>query len=436
MSEACKKFLTRGRVDCEVPLLLTALIDATGGEDGDESNAATRCRGSRNAVHHADAGTRMPLKFNRTRWDDALSRIDPTRFEALLADHYRAEGWSVEHVGAHATSRAYDGGIDLKLRRGHDYYVVQCKRWNAFKVTHNAVHELIGIMVTHGATGAVLITCGEFTQAAIAAASRQLNMQLVDGETVRRWIDPAALEEDVRSTNPNGTADADDWAEAVAGRRPSGSSRKAMDKDKSVFILAAASIAVLWAAVLFLPSRQAGSVAAQNVRTPTASAVPTTRPAATPYPATVQGPQQAGRLIPVAETLNRASTSYLREAGMPDTSRPIDHDAARMAAKSVPGVRTALWLDHDNFVVMVDGTQYRSMATIDQVCVALEPLGDTLAVIVNVQDVTAQHADGATTLSRNCQLAEGQRAYFQRKRQVDLVAPEVRAQFKGQQPEE
>ena len=82
---------------------------------------------------------------------------------------------------------------------------------------------------------------------------------------------------------------------------------------------------------------------------------------------------------------------------------------------------------------MVEGSQYRSMVMIDQVCVALEPLGDTLAVVVNVQDVTAQHADGATTLSRNCQLPEGQRAFLQRKRQVDVVAPEVRAQFKDQQ---
>jgi hypothetical protein len=47
--------------------------------------------------------------------------------------------------------------------------------------------------------------------------------------------------------------------------------------------------------------------------------------------------------------------------------------------------------------------------------------------------MTAQHADGATTLSRNCQLAEGQRAFLQRKRQVDVVAPEVRARLKGQQ---
>jgi len=82
---------------------------------------------------------------------------------------------------------------------------------------------------------------------------------------------------------------------------------------------------------------------------------------------------------------------------------------------------------------MVDGSQYRSMAMIDQVCVALEPLGDTLGVVVHVQDVTAQHADDATTLSRNCQLPEGQRAFLQRKRQVDVVAREVRTEFEDQQ---
>lgn len=144
-------------------------------------------------------------------------------------------------------------------------------------------------------------------------------------------------------------------------------------------------------------------------------------------------PAHAGWLIPLAKPVENATKAYLRQAGMPDVSRPVDHEAARMAAKAVPSVRTALWLDRENFIVMVDGSRYRSMAMIDQVCVALEPLGDTLAVVVNVQDVTAQHADGATTLSRNCQLPEGQRAFLQRKRQVDVVAPEVRAQFKDQQ---
>lgn len=37
------------------------------------------------------------------------------------------------------------------------------------------------------------------------------------------------------------------------------------------------------------------------------------------------------------------------------------------------------------------------------------------------------------TLSRNCQLAEGQMAAFQKKRQVDVVNRDTREAFKGMQ---
>ena len=134
------------------------------------------------------------------------------------------------------------------------------------------------------------------------------------------------------------------------------------------------------------------------------------------------------------ETHVRAiANDVLRSARVYDPSRPIDHEAARAAVSPVAGVRSAIWLDHENLVVMVDGQQHRSMAMIDQVCLALEPLGDTLAVVVNLQDATAKNGDEAETLSRNCQLADGQRAFMQRKRQVDVVAPELRKRFKEMQ---
>jgi hypothetical protein len=49
-----------------------------------------------------------------------------------------------------------------------------------------------------------------------------------------------------------------------------------------------------------------------------------------------------------------------------------------------------------------------------------------LAVVVNVQDVTAKNAGGATTLSRNCQLRGGERAMLHVKREVDVVPKELR----------
>jgi restriction system protein len=128
------------------------------------------------------------LKRVRRRRDDALTRIGWDRLETLLAEHYRREGYAVEHVGTGGSRRRFDGGIDLKLRRADEYVLVQSKHWNAYQVTHNAVHELLGVMVNQSATGAILVTSGEFTRAAAEAANRQGHVQLIDGVDLRRML--------------------------------------------------------------------------------------------------------------------------------------------------------------------------------------------------------------------------------------------------------
>lgn len=130
------------------------------------------------------------LKRVRHRRDDPLARIGWDRLEHLLAEHYRREGHEVDHVGTGGTGRQFDGGIDLKLRKDDAYILVQSKHWNAYQVTHNAVHELLGLMVNEGATGAILVTSGEFTRAAIEAAARQGHVQLVDGNDLRQMLGP------------------------------------------------------------------------------------------------------------------------------------------------------------------------------------------------------------------------------------------------------
>lgn len=82
---------------------------------------------------------------------------------------------------------------------------------------------------------------------------------------------------------------------------------------------------------------------------------------------------------------------------------------------------------------MVGGGRYRSMDMIDRICLALEPLDGTLGVVVNVQAVMATTSESADTLSRNCQLAEGERGLLQQKRQVDVLDPEMRRVFRTQQ---
>jgi restriction system protein len=126
------------------------------------------------------------------RHDDALSRVSWDTFERLLADHYRGLGYEVVHVGTGIGTRRTDGGIDLKLLRDQEVVVVQCKHWNCWKVPHNDVHQLIGVMHTAGATGAIVVTSGEFTRAAIEAAAKFRHIRLIDGKAVRAMLGPVA----------------------------------------------------------------------------------------------------------------------------------------------------------------------------------------------------------------------------------------------------
>jgi hypothetical protein len=144
------------------------------------------------------------LKNVRNRRDDALSRMHWAELERVLAAYYRDVGWWVEHAGTGGTGARFDGGVDLRLRRDAEVVLVQCKHWNAKQVTHNAVHELLGVMVNEGATGAILISSGEFTAAAIEAANRQGRVKLIDGDGLRAML--GTLPESPSSTDPFATS--------------------------------------------------------------------------------------------------------------------------------------------------------------------------------------------------------------------------------------
>lgn len=130
------------------------------------------------------------LKNVRNRRTDALTHVTWDQLEAMLATYYREQGYRVDHVGTGGTGAAFDGGIDLKLYKDDAYIVVQCKHWNTKQVTHNSVHELLGVMVTQGATGAILVTSGEFSRFAIESATKQGHVQLVDGDDLREMLGP------------------------------------------------------------------------------------------------------------------------------------------------------------------------------------------------------------------------------------------------------
>ncbi len=129
------------------------------------------------------------------------------------------------------------------------------------------------------------------------------------------------------------------------------------------------------------------------------------------------------------ETNMRAMQEDFRKSiKLADPSRAVDRESARVAAKGIAGVRSAVWLDRENLFAIVERNELRSYATIDRICLALEPLGDTLGVVVNLQSGAATNGDELEILSRNCQLAPGERAFMQRERKIDVIDPTFRAQ--------
>lgn len=141
----------------------------------------------------------------------------------------------------------------------------------------------------------------------------------------------------------------------------------------------------------------------------------------------------AGNQHAVQQHLEGMSNDMLRSMRLADPSQRIGHETARATLAKLPGVRSSVWVDSNNLMVLVDGARYRSVAMIDRLCLAMEPLGDTLAVTVNLQDVTATTSVGADTLSRNCQLPMGERPLMQSQRQMDVLDPELRRAFEAQQ---
>lgn len=140
----------------------------------------------------------------RNRRYDRLSQLDPREFERVVADYYRRIGYTVEHCGTGQGGRRFDGGIDLKMYRAGRYTVVQCKRENAFQVTHKVGHELLGIMLTEKADFAIVVNTGEFTAHALDSARKDARLQLIDGNALREMLPEYAVADAPASAGVHG----------------------------------------------------------------------------------------------------------------------------------------------------------------------------------------------------------------------------------------
>jgi len=115
--------------------------------------------------------------LNEMNWED---------FERLVGEYFRRSGYSVTRAGGSGP----DGGLDLALRKGGETYLVQCKQWRAYKVGVQSVREFYGVLSSRGAAGGYFVTSGEYTKEAKAFV-RGLNLELVDGEKLKKMIEVA-----------------------------------------------------------------------------------------------------------------------------------------------------------------------------------------------------------------------------------------------------
>ncbi len=104
-------------------------------------------------------------------------------FEELVGEAYRRKGYSVvENHGAGA-----DGGIDLRLKKAGNLFLVQCKHWKSQKVDVRVAREMYGLMTAERAAGVIIITSGLFTQEAKLFAENK-PIDLVEGHQLADLI--------------------------------------------------------------------------------------------------------------------------------------------------------------------------------------------------------------------------------------------------------
>ena len=112
----------------------------------------------------------------------AIRSLNWQEFERMTGEALRRQGYTVEE-----TNNGPDGGVDLILRLHGELFLVQCKRWKAYKVSVQIVRELYGVMAAKGAAGGFVVTSGVFTSEAIKFALGT-NIELIDGNRLTRWF--------------------------------------------------------------------------------------------------------------------------------------------------------------------------------------------------------------------------------------------------------
>ncbi len=121
---------------------------------------------------------------------DAVHALSWQRFEQLIADLFRRQGYVVrEH--ARQSAGTGDGGVDLILtdpRTPGGEYLVQCKQYKSWDVGEPKVREFYGAMAAwRTRCEGIIVTCGRFTLPAKDFA-KDKPLRLIDGDGLIRLL--------------------------------------------------------------------------------------------------------------------------------------------------------------------------------------------------------------------------------------------------------
>ncbi|MEQ8316258.1 MAG: restriction endonuclease [Phycisphaerales bacterium] len=125
--------------------------------------------------------------LNRVRNIEDVRALGWRRFEALLAEAFRREGYAVRRKDGGGP----DGGVDVRLSRDGKATLVQCKHWKG-KAGAPIVRELLGVVAAERAHAGIVVASGGFTKEAIGFADQATRqgqpLRLIDGDELLRMI--------------------------------------------------------------------------------------------------------------------------------------------------------------------------------------------------------------------------------------------------------
>lgn len=109
---------------------------------------------------------------------EAFTGVSWRQFEQLTAAYFREQGYYVFD-----TQAGPDGGVDLKVSKDGQNFLVQCKHWKARKISVQVVRELFGVMMAKGSDGAFVVASGGFTNDAKRFVLGR-NITLINGRNI------------------------------------------------------------------------------------------------------------------------------------------------------------------------------------------------------------------------------------------------------------